>query len=313
MFVNLLRASCGAALMVLAAGCASTSPHAAVAAPTPEQARSVKLFRADGGAATWSELVDAACRADVVFIGEHHGHPLGLASAAALFEDVLARAPRAALAMEFLERDEQLAIDDCLSGVTTFDQFLAAAGRTDGNFPPGHRAMFRAAQEAGRPVHAANAPRRYVRLARTEGFERLRELTDEQRRLVRIPDTLIGGAYREAFDRTMTPSGEHAPADADAPEFRERLDAVYRSQSVWDWTMAESVARALLAGERPVVHVVGAFHVGFHGGTVQALERQLPGVQALVVSFEMRWGDALHESDSGRADFVAYVGPQPGD
>mgnify|MGYP001236015895 CR=1 FL=1 len=295
-----------AALAALVSACASLSSGASPAGPSLEAARAVKLFHgADGAAASWSELVEAACDADVVFVAENHGHPLGLASAAALFEDVLAAAPRAALSMEFLERDEQLHVDDYLGGVTTLEQFERATGRNAGNFPPGHRAMVEAAKRAGRPVHAANAPRRYVSLARKEGFERLRGLTFEQRRHVRVPDALIGGRYREEFDRIMTPSGDATPAE----ELRTRLDAVYRSQSVWDWTMAEAVAQALLSAQRPVVHVVGNFHVNHRGGTVQALERQLPGVRVLVVSFVAAWAEELDPQHRERGDFVVYVGP----
>lgn len=294
-------------VVVVASACAALSDGSSSARgePTPEQARAVKLFRgADGAPASWSELVEAACDADVVFIGENHGHPLGLASAAALFDDVLACSPRAALAMEFFERDEQLHLDDYLSGVTTLEQFERSSGRNSGNFPPGHRAMVEAAKRAGRPVHAANAPRRYVSLARREGFERLRALTPEQRRNLRIPDALIEGGYREAFDKVMTPAGE-----APSPELAERLDSVYRSQQVWDWTMAESLAQALLSAQRPVVHVVGNFHVNHRGGTLQALERQLPGVRALVVTTVLAWSDSLAPEHQGRGDFVLYVGP----
>jgi uncharacterized iron-regulated protein len=261
------------------------------------------LFHGDGRAASWGELVDASCSVDVVFIGENHGHALGLASAAALFDDILARAPRASLSMEFLERDEQILVDDYLAGLSTLEEFAKAAGRTTANFPPGHRAMVEAAKRAARAVHAANAPRRYVSLARREGYERLRELSQEQRRSLRIPDGLIGGRYREEFDSIMTPQGE-APSD----ERRARLDAVYRSQQVWDWTMARSVAQAVLATERPVVHVVGNFHVNHRGGTVQALEVELPGVRALVVTFVSETSDVLKSEHSGRGDFVAYVG-----
>jgi uncharacterized iron-regulated protein len=299
------------ALLAGFSGCASTSGAlSSRQTPSAEAARGVKLFRGAGGAAaTWEELVDEACEADVVFVGELHGHPLGLASAAALFDDLLARAPHAALSMEFLERDEQLHIDDYLGGVTTLEQFERATGRNAGNFPPGHRAMLEAAKRAGRPVHAANAPRRYVSLARREGYERLRGLTLEQRRHLRVPEASIGGRYREDFDRIMTPADEAAREGEPSAELRERLDAVYRSQSVWDWTMAESVARALLAAERPVVHVVGNFHVGHRGGTVQALERQLPGVRVLIVVFVGAWSEELQAEHDGRADFVAYVGP----
>ena len=291
-------------LMSLQAGCATTGGGREPAAPSAQEARAVAIFHGESGArTTWDELVAAASEVDVVFIGENHGVRLGLASAAALFEDLVDRAPSASLSMEFLERDEQVFVDDYVSGVSTMEEFERVSGRTASNFPPGHRAMVEAAAGASRPVHASNAPRRYVSLARREGFERLAALTAEQRRCLRIPDDLIGGRYREAFDEEMTPEDE-----VDSEEWRERLDAVYRAQSVWDWTMAESVARAVQAGERPVVHVVGSFHVNHRGGTVQVLERLAPSARVLIVSFVDEASAVLAEDDAGRGDFVVYVG-----
>jgi len=240
-------------------------------------------------------------------LGENHGHPLGLASAAALFQDVLARAPRASLSLEFFERDEQSRLDDYLTGVSDLATFERRTQRTASSFPPGHRAMIDAAKTAGRPVHASNAPRVYVRVARMDGYERLRALTPEQRRLFEIPRELVAGRYRADFDKVMTPSD-----DARSPEDRRSLlDAVFRSQSLWDWTMADAISSALADGGAPVVHVVGHFHVDFRGGLAQALEKLRLGTRTLVVSFADSWSDALAEADRDRGDFVIYVGPSP--
>ena len=287
-------------------GCAATSSEA-VQSATNSNPREVAVFRgADGSRASWADLVTAAASSDVVLIGENHGHPLGLASAAALFDDVLARSSRASLSLEFFERDDQSRVDDYLAGIADLETFEKRAALTDHNFPPGHRAMVEAAKRAGRPVHASNAPWEYVTLARKQGYDRLRALTPEQQRTFRIPDELFGGRYREAFDEIMTPEGK---TDSGSAEFRALLDDCFRSQSLWDWTMSESIVRGLHNGEQPVVQVIGHFHVDFRGGTVQALERQRPDTSALIVSFSASWSDQLAPADRGRADFVIYVGP----
>ena len=290
-----MRSILGALGLVLGlVSCATTSRSDRLAGGEP------KLFHGrDGASASWPELVAAASEADVVLIGENHGHPLGLESAARLFRDVVARGPKASLSLEFFERDEQSRLDDYLDGLADLATFERRTGRTSGNFPPGHHAMIEIAKEARRPVHAANAPRAYVRLARKEGYDRLRALTAEQRRTFFVPLELIGGRYREAFDEVMTPADDSSAAD----ERSARLDAVFRSQQLWDWTMADTLASAGLAGEQPVVHVVGRFHTDFHGGTVQALEKLALGARIVVVSF------VDHEADRERADFVIYVGP----
>lgn len=310
-----IRVLVGAIVLVLPllAGCASAPRERAEERPAPAP-RAVPLVRGhDGAAASWEELVSAASGADVVLIGENHGHELGLAVAAALWRDVLERSPEAALALEFFERDEQAALDDYLTGLTDEPAFRAAARRTPSNYPPAHRDMVEAARHAGRPVIASNAPRRYVRAARLEGFERLAGLTAEQRRLFRIPDALPEGRYREEFERMMGAmaaghggDGGHGAAD-DAQ--RAMVEGLLRAQSVWDWSMAESIARALEGGSRPVVQVVGRFHVDFDGGLVQALRAMRPDARVLVLSVVDELPDGRGEADRGRGAFIAYVGP----
>jgi hypothetical protein len=218
----------------------------------PEKARATPAFTRAGEPANWDAIVAAAASADVVLIGETHGHEIGLATAAALFEDVLKQRPDAVLAMEFLERDQQALVDDYLSGVLDEPAFAKAANRTPSSYPGGHRAMVEAAKAANRPVFAANAPRRYIRVAKNDGYDKLRALGPEQQRLYRVPDALPTGHYRDEFAKIMgavhveePKEGEPAPETPPVPEWTDAIESSFRSQSLWDWTMGESVARAL--------------------------------------------------------------------
>lgn len=296
-------AACVAAVSL--AGCASRGVVARES-PAPDP-RGVPVYHAGAIAWKWGEMIDACAGADAVLIGENHGHPLGLASAAALWRDVAERSPKAALALEFFERDDQRNLDDYLSGLTDEAQFKKASKRTESSYPPGHRAMVEAAKELGRAVYAANAPMSYVRAARKLGYEKLRGLSPEQARLFRVPDALPTGRYREAFDEVM--GGAHAEGTKEAAEeARARLDASFRSQSLWDWTMAETVSRAMEAGHRPTVLVVGRFHVDHGGGLVQALKALSPGARVVVVSYVDGDEPADRSADRDRGDFVIYVG-----
>jgi len=304
-----VRALCLALGLGLSIGaCAPRSSHVK-AKETPRLApEAVPVFRGvDGSPATLADAVSAAAAADVVLIGENHGHTTGLNTAAAIWAAVVERSPTATLSMEFFERDEQAAVDDFLSSLTTEDQFTRALSRTMLNYPPGHRAMVDAAKAAGRPVVAANAPRVYVRIARTDGFDRLGGLSSEQKRLFRIPDSLPSGRYRSDFYDVMNSMSD--PPKEMTPERTEELDAMFRSQSVWDWTMAESIARALDAGGSPVLHVVGRFHIDFAGGTVEALRQLRPGARIVTIAFVPENAASLRDEDRDRADFVFYPGP----
>lgn len=302
-----------AALLVpplLLGGCASPGPRD-TAASLPEQPReAVTIFDREGRRTDWGAMLAEVSGADVIVIGETHGHALGLAAAACLWDDILARRPQSALLLEFFERDHQIAIDDYLWGITDEEAFREAAGRAEGNYPPGHRRMVEAAKAAGRPVIAANAPRRYVRRAQPDGYGELIGLSEEQRRLYALPDRLPEGRYREEFFGLMG-GGGHGPAGEGGGMPPEMIERMYRSQTMWDATMADSVLRAAAHGYRPAVLVVGRFHADFDGGTVQMIRRARPDLSVRTLSMVTKAGPELDEDDRGRADFVVYVGPGP--
>lgn len=292
----------------------SDAPHTPPTPPAPFDPRALPAFDgATGRPIDWDALVARAAAAPAVLIGEIHGHQPGLDAAAALWEDILrhpSRAASAALALEFFERDHQTHLDDYLTGITDEAAFLNQTGRSlnSGSYPPGHRAMVEAAKAAGVPVIAANAPRRYVRLSRLEGLDRLEAMTPEQRRLVAVPDELTPGPYRERFFTLM--GGMHpsaAETDEDAAHARNQvIETFFTAQNVWDETMADSVAEAVHAGRAPVVLVVGQFHTDFEGGLTTRLRDR--GISAVVISMVAASRDTFDEDDRNRADIVIYTG-----
>lgn len=314
-----------AGLLAVLCGCASkpgpvaTTPtgEPTVSVPDPAlaaRARTAKVFRGgDGSFVAWDSVIESAASADVVIIGENHGHPLGLAFAAELWSDVGARSDQAVLSMEFFTRDEQSRLDDYLTGLWDEPSFLKATRRTsDASYPPGHRSMIQAAKAMSRPVIASNAPRVYVRASSRESYERLATLTAEQRRMFRVPDSLPTGKYRADYDALMSDpamASHGGPPKQETPEeLRKRLDSGFRAQSLWDWTMAESVTKAVDEHGTPVFHVVGRFHSDFRGGFIEALLKLRPGTRVVNISIVDAWSESLREEDRDRADFVVYVG-----
>lgn len=316
--------------LLLLAGCASSRsapPHPVIAAPEPLadiDARKLTLIDGHSGQPlNWDSLISSAAGADAILVGEVHNHPAGQAFEAAFFDDVLAASPTAAAALEFYERDHQAVMDDYLTGVVTWTDFRRLTGRGRGDDCPGHRSMISACKAHDRPAIAANAPRRYVKLARTDGYERLAALGPEQRRLYRIPDHLpeSGTRYRDDFNKIM--SGAHEsdpkakPDDATAtspapdPAEQDRIDGMFRAHSLWDWTMADSVAHAIDNPDKPshpVVLIVGKFHTDFDGGLAQALRAIRPGSRIFTVSLENKDAKPMVADDKGTADAIVYLG-----
>ena len=283
------------------AGCRGQGTQDPTGAPTQAPTLSeARLFAAPGGAAQGvPQLLSAMAASDVVLIGELHEHPLGLGLAATLFEQLLASpaGEKAALCLESLTRDQQGAVDAYLRGETSEAAFRKAAQlEGDRSYPPGHRRMVEAAKRKGRPVIAANTARALVKRARLEGLEPLRSLPPEQQAWVDVPAALTEGEYRAGFLALM---GGHGGVDAAT------MEGFFRAQNVWDATMAGSIVRALTAGMRPVVQVVGSFHVDGAGGLYQRVREGAPEARVWRMSMVAEAAEQLRVEDSERGDVVA--------
>lgn len=285
----------------LAAGCA------AVPLPRGTRAPSDPAFDGfSGERVPWAALIERAAAADIVVLGETHDDARAHALQLAVYEDLASRARHGAappaLALEMLERHHQPLVGQWLGGSLATDQFVEAAGVANwagpGTWAAWYQPLLDAARSAGAPVFAANAPRRIVRMAWTEGPQALEALGEEDRRLFAMPIEGIHDDYRARFLEAM---GSHMGEDP------ETVEAMFLSQLVWDATMAETTARAADAS-RPAVLLVGRFHSDFEGGLVGELRARRPDLALLVVSFVPEASDALRGEDYGRADVVVYTG-----
>jgi uncharacterized iron-regulated protein len=295
-------------------------PSGAIAPNEATAPRALFMFEGSSGRAlTWSDLMAAASWADAVFIGERHDDPIAHAVQLAVFEDLAAGYPGTALALEHLERHEQPIVDRYLAGEIGVDEFIDStksrnwAGKD--TWVRFFQPLVDAADEAGSPVVAANAPRDFVRRARSEGYAALEALPALERAQFAVPVTDRGNllndrwqdrwdAYRQRF-RDLMGSGE----DLADGEVVARLDSVFLSQAMWDGTMGASAADALERGAPKVVLCAGCFHVERDGGTVLQLEARRPRARVLTITVIDASSRRLRDEDRLAADIVIYGYP----
>jgi len=216
--------------------------------------------------------------------------------------------------LEMLERDEQVLLEDYRDKIIDAETFATLSGSASwSGWKVWYQPVIDAAIERGAAVIAANAPRRYVRLARTGGWERLDDLDATRRQLVDRPDTPMTGAYRDRFMELMgghddpVAGGEDEPqAAADALEL---VESYFRSQQVWDATMAASVSEALRQSGPPVMLLVGRFHSDRGGGTTLQIKRLHPAARVVTISLEPACGEVEFDEAMPQADFVVCTGP----
>ena len=241
----------------------------------------------------WSSLLGKIDEVDVVLLGELHDHAIGHAIQLAIVEDIMDAYPQSTLALEMLERDEQFRLDDYMEDFidakTLASLTLSKNWGGSGGWEAWYQPIIDAVKVRGGSVVAANAPRRYVRLARLEGYERIDELPQVRRAFIDYPEELSGGRYRQRFWELALHSedgNEGVEVDVTHIDPDDPVLPTFKSMQSWDATMAQSIVNANPSKEHKVVLLVGQFHVEYDGGIVQELRRRMPKAKVLVVSIQ---------------------------
>ncbi len=296
-------------LCVLLVGCAGPGrADLGRNAPVPDVRQTVTIYDGSSGSPlSWADALNRIGTWQIALLGETHDDDVGHAIQLAILEDLGARGP-IHLAMEMLERDEQLIVDDHLDDIITGTQLASLTNSSDwagdGSWTAWYQPLIDAARASGGRVIAANAPRRYVRRARTDGFEFYDTLDPARRAFVEVP-TGSFDAYRARFGALMNSMREESGM---GPAADAALDATFRSQLVWDATMGDSVVRAWRDGASPIALVVGSFHVEHDGGTRVVIERAAPGARVGTMLVVADPSDSLRDEERDGAEIVIYAG-----
>lgn len=259
-----------------------------------------RVYRSSGEASSIEDIVKALSDIDVVFLGEQHDDTIAHGLQLEIFRRAIseyAAKRRVALSLEMFERDVQTVVDEYLKGQITENHFLLSS-RPWANYKADYRPLVELAKEKGLSVIAANAPRRYVNMVSRNDRDSLNGLSkDAKKWIAPLPYAEPSDTYAKKFKALMGPS----------PEAQMGIDKILASQSLWDATMANSVAEFLKKNKKPlVIHLNGAFHTENRLGTVEHLLKYRPKTKVLVVT--MRYEDDYKTFDkskhTGLGDFV---------
>ncbi len=306
----------GAALSCAAlGGCVtavtSDDPTHAIA-QSPHPSLMLAFDGATGESLAWSTVLDRIAQADAVFVGETHDDACAHATEHALVEAFLASHERAAVSLEFLERNDQPATDAYLAGSISLDEFLSATNSRDwagkGTWVPWYQPMIDSARRCDARVIAANAPRTYVSRARKENYAALRALPYSERMLFEIDDGISRDAdWKRLRDIMIEMQNDHA-ASGETPgaPTDDEMDAMHRSQRMWDRTMGLSAANAYVSGWS-VIHLAGGFHLEDRLGTVAQFRFACAAPRILVISLQPLDTVTMDPTDAHGADIVVHT------
>ena len=259
-----------------------------------------RVFDSKGNPATVDTIMSAVAVTDVIFLGELHDDAVGHAIQFEIFKRVVASHAadrKIALSLEMFERDVQIVIDEYLSGLISESHFMSSS-RPWGNYKTDYQPLVELAKQRRLPIIAANAPRRYINMVSRNGRDALNALSkDAKKWLAPLPYGEPSAAYSAKFKALMGPSAEA----------RMGIDKILASQSLWDATMADSVARFVKKNKKAlVVHLNGGFHTESRLGTVEHFLKYRSKAKAIVVT--MRYEDDFKTFNpakhTGLGDFV---------
>ena len=294
-------------ICVFLAGCA-TAPATRQSVQPPQTQYDAILTSQSGSQLSINQLARELASADVVVIGEYHGHHGAHLLQSLLQSALYQQRPQQVLTMEQFSVDEQPEIERYLAGTTGEAELIADTDAWP-NYTASYRPLVEFARTHDLPVIAANAPASTVRCVGRQGPEYLDRLSAGERK--RLADNAFADtpAYREKFFAVMTAG--HGGAGTNA-----RLENTYRAQLLRDNTMAAQVIRALQAYPgHQVIHVTGTFHAEERLGMVAALETRRPELDVAVISPVFWQNDDtlpdLTRDNRSKGDFLYFLQPLP--
>jgi uncharacterized iron-regulated protein len=258
-----------------------------------------------------ADVAEAVAASDLVFFGEEHDdraqHEYQAWLLATLHDANAAQGGTRPLllGMEMFQRPFQEPLDDYVAGRIDEREMLRrtqyfSRWSFDYTF---YAPLWRFCREHGIRVVALNADQA---ISRKTGREGLAALDGDERSQVAADIDLANAAHRERIVGMFTAGAHKVPED--------RLQKLYEAMTLWDETMADSAAQALVAagpGARMLV-VAGSGHVKTGTGIPDRLARRVPGLRRTIVVGEYEEdGAAKRVTRDGDQFTVPFVRHEP--
>jgi uncharacterized iron-regulated protein len=251
-----------------------------------------KIFDKTGKESDYGQMVKSATGKQIVFFGEYHNNPICHWLQLSLMED-LAAAGALTLGAEMFESDNQLLINEYLSGAISEASFEKEA-RLWPNYKTDYKPMVLLAKEKGIAVVATNIPRRYASMVHKQGLQSLDSLDKAAKKFIApLPiktDTLL--ASYASMKAMMAGHGT--------------TNMIY-AQMIKDATMAHFILENM-DKKGTFLHLNGAFHSDIYEGIVWYILQEKPKTSILTISTVEQDDLSTLEAESvGKADYIIVV------
>ena len=253
--------------------------------------KAYQLFDEKGKEVNYSKLLEAAKEADVILFGELHDNPIDHWLEQELTNDLYAdKKENLILAAEMFESDDQITVDEYLSGAVS-EKTLKDEAKLWTNFPSDYNPLLDFAKKNKLRFVAANIPRRYANMVYSKGLEKLDSINEAATKWIcplpiQYDSTLT--CYKDIFNQAKGHGGQNLP----------------KSQAIKDATMAYFILKNFSTG-KTLIHFNGSYHSDHHQGIEWYLKKSNPGLKVLTIgSTEQDNIDELDKENFNLANFI---------
>lgn len=262
---------------------------------TAQDRPAYKVYTKEGKLTDFTAMMKEAAKADIIFFGELHDNSMAHWLELQVMKELFAQRGSVTLGMEMFEADNQLILDEYVTGLID-EKLLLNEAKVWDNYKNDYKPLVEFAKENKQRVVATNVPRRYANMVFKKGIDQLNSLPQEAKNSIApLPITidLSLPGYKSMIDGM----GSHgAPGSA---------ENMARSQAVKDATMAHFTLKNRTF---PFLHVNGSYHSQNFEGIVWYLKQADAKLKIVTLQVvEQKNIDALETENKGLADFIICV------
>lgn len=253
--------------------------------------KAYQIFSDSGKKVHYSQLLEAAKKADIILFGEFHDNPIDHWLEQELTKDLYADVKEnLILSAEMFEADDQIVVNEYLSRDVS-EKTLKDEAKLWTNFPSDYKPLLDFARKNKLKFIAADIPRRYASMVYSKGLEKLDSIDPQAKQWIApLPilyvDTLK--CYADIFKAAAGHGGKNLP----------------KSQAIKDVTMAYFILKNYSPGKK-IIHFNGSYHSDWHQGVEWYLKQSNPSLKVLTIgAAEQDSVDVLDKESLGQADFI---------
>ncbi len=262
-------------------------------AQVPRHKRAYQLYNGAGKKITYRKMIRQLAKSDIILFGELHNNSIAHWLELELAKDLVKKEKPLVLGTELIERDNQLEIDDYLSGRID-SKALDTLIRKPINFNTDYKPLINFAKAHHIPFVASNIPRRFAHIVYMKGFEGLDALSDHEKKWV-APLPVDYDPNLKSYKDMMGMMAGHGGAN------------LPKAQAVKDATMAHFILGYFAKGKL-FLHYNGAYHSDNYEGILWYLKKKEPNLNYKTISVVSQEDiSKLAEDSKGVADFIICV------